>query len=234
MPKWMPPASCKLWLPGQDDPQSATIRDRSGNGNNGTIVGATWIRTGKGLWYLDFDGTDDYWTAGAVGSFSFIQNTKIFTVEFWAYLADHSTGLQAFLANTQGGSNQKGFFIYNSGGGQIIFQSYDGSGGANRPNNLVSSAGFISDANWHHYIFTSNGTTGAIYKDGVADTPATNTLGTPSTGNSTYVLYGGGYPGTPIDGDVDGGMALNKIKTVATSASQASWNFQQERHFFGV
>jgi len=42
--KWEPPASCVLWLPGQDDAPSTTIRDRSGFGNHGTITGATWER----------------------------------------------------------------------------------------------------------------------------------------------------------------------------------------------
>ena len=60
-----PDSTCALYLPGQDDPQSAVIRDRSGKGNNGTIVGATWARTGRGLWVLSFDGADDYISLGA-------------------------------------------------------------------------------------------------------------------------------------------------------------------------
>ncbi len=55
---WRPDANTKLWLPGTGDPQSATIRDRSGNGNNGTIVGATWVKK-NGIWGLSFDVTDD-------------------------------------------------------------------------------------------------------------------------------------------------------------------------------
>ncbi len=54
-----PDANTVLWLPGQDDAYSATIRDRSGKGNNGSITGATWKRNSQGLWYLHFDGTDD-------------------------------------------------------------------------------------------------------------------------------------------------------------------------------
>ncbi|KKK77854.1 hypothetical protein LCGC14_2849430, partial [marine sediment metagenome] len=51
-----PDASCVLWLLGQDDAYSTTIRDRSGQGNHGTINDATWARTGQGLWYLVLDG----------------------------------------------------------------------------------------------------------------------------------------------------------------------------------
>ncbi len=39
--KYQPDASTIVWLPGQDDAYSSTIRDRSGKGNNGTISGAT-------------------------------------------------------------------------------------------------------------------------------------------------------------------------------------------------
>lgn len=61
-------ASTVLWLPGQDDAFSSTIRDRSGFGNDGTITGATWMRTGKGLWYLNFDAVDDVILISAAAS----------------------------------------------------------------------------------------------------------------------------------------------------------------------
>ena len=54
-----PDSNTVLWLPGQDDAYSSTIRDRSGQGFNGTITGALWKQNGRGTWYLDFDGVDD-------------------------------------------------------------------------------------------------------------------------------------------------------------------------------
>ena len=36
------------------------LHDTSGNGNNGIINGATWIRLSNGKWSLYFDGVDDY------------------------------------------------------------------------------------------------------------------------------------------------------------------------------
>jgi len=65
------PAGAVLWLPGQDDAYSATIRDRSGKGNHGTITGALWKRLPSGLWYLDFDGTDDNVNCGSAASLDF-------------------------------------------------------------------------------------------------------------------------------------------------------------------
>ena len=78
-----PDANCVLWLPGQDDPQSSTIRDRSGNGNNGTFgAGAaapTWKRLPSGLWVLDFDGLNDH----TLISYHASLNPKLITIEIW-------------------------------------------------------------------------------------------------------------------------------------------------------
>ena len=86
-----PDADTVLWMPGQDDPQSAVIRDRSGNLNNGAISGATWTRNSKGLSYLDYDGADDLVTVTDTAS---IQN--IFdgggTILFWVNLRSDGEG----------------------------------------------------------------------------------------------------------------------------------------------
>ncbi len=63
-----PDANTVLWLPGQDDPQSSTIRDRSGKGNDGTLVGTTWAQNSKGFWVQSFDGADDVTTVSAAAS----------------------------------------------------------------------------------------------------------------------------------------------------------------------
>ena len=81
--KFTPDANTVLWLPGQDDAYSGTIRDRSGFSNNGTITGAVWIRLPSGLWYLSFDGTDDKVTI--VASASLLLGSGDFTLEFWVY-----------------------------------------------------------------------------------------------------------------------------------------------------
>ncbi|MDO9463912.1 MAG: LamG-like jellyroll fold domain-containing protein [bacterium] len=41
-----------------DKGEGTTLKDSSGNGNNGTIKGATWVKEGSG-WALSFDGRDD-------------------------------------------------------------------------------------------------------------------------------------------------------------------------------
>ena len=48
----------------------SSIADLSGNGNTGTITGATWVKTTGGDSCLSFDGTDDYVDCGNNASLS--------------------------------------------------------------------------------------------------------------------------------------------------------------------
>jgi hypothetical protein len=64
MPNFKPDSSCVMWLPGQDDAPSTTIRDRSGYGNHGTITGATWNKNSQGVSYLSFNGSSDFINCG--------------------------------------------------------------------------------------------------------------------------------------------------------------------------
>ncbi len=52
------PSGSVLYLPGLPG-YGDTIWDRTGNGNHGTITGATWTRTAGGLPLLSFDGAND-------------------------------------------------------------------------------------------------------------------------------------------------------------------------------
>ena len=76
--KWEPDTNTVLWLPGQDDAYSSTIRDRSGNGNDGTITGSMWKQNGQGIWGLSSPGE-----TSANVAFSSDLMTAAGTVEFW-------------------------------------------------------------------------------------------------------------------------------------------------------
>lgn len=89
-----PDSNCKLLLPGADQLNyGATIQDRSGNGNNGTITGATWTKMPSGLWGLSFDG-DDFVNCGNNASLQITNN-----LSFLAWIktpAIFTTGAGAF------------------------------------------------------------------------------------------------------------------------------------------
>ena len=79
-----PEAGCVLYLPGYPA-QGSILQDFSGQGNNGTITGATWERLPSGLWVQYFDGTDDYVNCGAVIALGEC------TFKFW-FKSGHSAG----------------------------------------------------------------------------------------------------------------------------------------------
>lgn len=62
---------------------SNKIHDKSPYGNVGTITGATWKVLPSGLWYLSFDGVDDYVDCGSDTS---LNPTQAISIEFWLYL----------------------------------------------------------------------------------------------------------------------------------------------------
>jgi hypothetical protein len=65
------------------------IKDKSGNGNDGTIFGATWAQGKRGS-ALSYDGTDDYVNCG---NNSNLNISGAFTAEAWIKTTDSSAGV---------------------------------------------------------------------------------------------------------------------------------------------
>ena len=72
-----------------DEGSGSVVKDISGNGNNGTIYGATWV-DGKFGKALSFDGMDDY-VEITYGSLSPIGSLSYFTTEAWIKTSDTSS-----------------------------------------------------------------------------------------------------------------------------------------------
>src|SRR3989344_829112 len=78
-----------------DDCRSTKATDFSGSGNTGSLSGfsytgstSNWVSgsAAKRGCALNFDGSNDYVASvGTVDSYSFIQNTDIFTLSAWVY-----------------------------------------------------------------------------------------------------------------------------------------------------
>jgi len=65
-----------------DEGQGNVLQDKSGNGNDGKIHGAEWVKTGNG-YALKFDGVDDYVDCGNGPS---LDITGPISLEAWVYL----------------------------------------------------------------------------------------------------------------------------------------------------
>ncbi len=216
-----PDANTVLWLPGQDDPQSATIRDRSGKGNDGTIIGATWAKTGQGLSYLDFDGADDAVTITRTDSLKF--GAGDFTLESWAKptnAADERYIISTYNAASAGWS----LLLQTNGTIRAIIR--DGVSTLDPPRTLD-----IDDGEWHHVVFTRVGSVGTLYDNVTNTTTATQALG--STDNNLDLAVGSQAVITPIKSML-GGITLTRVyKGIGLSAAVIAEHFKRERHLFG-
>jgi len=164
-----------------DEGSGTTAQDSSGNGNTGTIYGATWVigKYGNGL---SFDGGDDYISAGTG-----YRPTTAITVAFWIYpraLAD-GAGLVADLN-------------YNDGAYYGILWDIDSDGitwwraGEGNPGDAVanSPAGTLATNQWIHLAVTWENNITKFYKNGIQLTTSGST-------NAAQISYTGA-PGLEI------------------------------------
>lgn len=136
-----------------DDAKKAL--DRSGNGNDGTISGATRVPGRLGGKALAFDGVNDYVSCGALAAMG-----AAWTVTFWFETTTFEEGRSLFEASwTDGFTNPSvGPYVASSpnAGGILLFGLASGSG------LLTRSVAF----EWHHIALTYFQGTARTYYDG--------------------------------------------------------------------
>ena len=222
MPKFVPDPTCILWLPGQEDYPSATIRDWSGNGNHGTITGATWVRLRSGLWVLNFGG-DDYIDCGSNSSLNF--TTSDFTLIQWMKITNVTADRTLFNRGTY---NVDGYWWHFDNANRFLVFGTHQSGAVQRSNSTVGS---ISVNTWYHCAVTKIGTgVGSVilYINAVADTPVQGNHVNPATSSDTPWI--GAYQST--DYRMVGNIGLPKAYSRGLSAPEIQNFFNQERHLF--
>ncbi|WP_425389492.1 LamG-like jellyroll fold domain-containing protein [Ekhidna sp.] len=180
---------------------------QSGSGQFATAIDQDPYPTPVDAGYaLRFDGVDDEVIMTGGDTYEFIQNTGVFSFEFWLKIND-LTQLNQTIASTAFSTVHRGFFInyantgYNAQSLRIAILR--GASGqyvidANTP------ANYVDDTNWHHYAIVSDGSNLTIYKDGVPT--ALGAIGTLSAGPATNDFALGTYDGQAgsiLDGDLD-------------------------------
>jgi hypothetical protein len=208
-----PGDGCVLWLPGQDDPQSATIRDRSGYNNHGTLTGATWARLPTGLWVLSFDGVDDIVT---VNSSTSINGVTAFTIMTWIRFT--SVGGTQMIMEQGTPSNGIAWQILLS---TILVSGVFGGVSVTIVTPVINT--------WYHATFTfvKNGanTTVVGYLNGASVGTVTSTELTTVAGDNLYFGARGG-----LSLEFSGNLGLIKKFNIVLPAAQISKIYQSERY----
>jgi hypothetical protein len=136
-----------------DEGVGDTVSDVIGNGNDGTIYGASWTTEGKFGNALSFDGNDYV----LVSDSSSLNPVNEITVELWAksdtpYWNQNGMLLckqYSYMLHPVLNTKKLRFYIYSEGWHYVEY----------------SSAKDITQ--WHHYMGTFNGETLKIYEDGI-------------------------------------------------------------------
>lgn len=137
----------------------ATVTDRSGNGNTGTIFQAAWNTTGRTGGSLTFDGSNDYVSIADAAS---LDLTTGMTVEAWVYQT-RTSGWNTVLLKENGGDLAYGIYSREA---------------TNRPSAWIRGTGQATSTTapgttaltrnaWRHLAATFDGTTLRFYVDGV-------------------------------------------------------------------
>jgi chitodextrinase len=184
-----------------DEGSGTVAHDTSGNGNDGTITGATWSANppaGGGSGVLSFNGSNDYITTAS----EFLGSGPL-TISAW------------INARTNGGAgfgriidNGKIIFGVNNGTG-IKFMS-DGATAAN------TASGILGYNKWIHVTATrdANGTAN-LYINGVLSGAGNQNSGTPVPG-TTHVLIGNNSAvQRGFDGFIDDIRIYNRVLSVS-------------------
>ena len=192
----------------------STVYDYSGDGNDGTISGAVYVKIKDGGYTLDFDGSNDY-----VSATNFMEDLAAFSTSLW-FKADSITASDniedADFLYSIGGVYYGAWF---SSGNDITIRSYDG--------NIfdITTISTFSTSTWYHIVHTYDGSTHKIYVDGSEDVSQSSTVNIyGSTGNNLII---GAQGGGSIDQFFDGKISNVTIYNVALTAEEVKTLYKQ-------
>ena len=144
-----------LYLP-FDEGAGNTVKDQSGNGNDGAIHGAKWVKDGKINSALSFGGAD-YVEILHSKSLSI---TDAISVMAWTNMRAGASGELAIVSKGQWAANDLPYELTETPGGVIFWQFYDNAG----RDSCSPSAPPVDE--WHYIAGTYDGQIFEAYIDG--------------------------------------------------------------------
>ncbi len=145
------------WL--LDEGTGDITEDSSGNGNDGTLMGApNWVAGQSGN-ALAFTGSSTYVDCGNAEAL----NVEVFSVSFWCNIPsiqswNHLISRGSHVGSGTPGSVNWGVMMY-SDRETILFETYDDTG-------WTGITADTTTAEWHHLVATYDGDTMQLYHDG--------------------------------------------------------------------
>jgi len=212
----------------------STLTDLSGNGIDGTIVGATYTDST----YFTLDGTNDYIVTG--NCFSAISASDTHTVEMWVYLNNVDDCLWSDLGST----NDPATSTYHFAGSQILqvgpFQQIiTGLWNGTAITRDVAGSGSLTGA-WKHVVRTYDGTTlkGYINANNGGG-GATMTFDSPGDdgGSSWYLAFGAEDITTynsSTAGWLSGRVGIMRVYNRALSGAEVTSNYNDAKSIYGL
>ena len=134
-----------------DEGSGNVAKDKSGNGNDGKIFGAKWVKLQKG-YALKFDGIDDYVDCGNDKSLD-IRNA--ITLEVWVRPESLPTGINSPV-NVIIGKDVQSYALHYSKGGTYYFPDQY---------SYYCNCPFLTGF-WYHLVGTFDGISSKIYING--------------------------------------------------------------------
>jgi hypothetical protein len=171
--------------------------DASGNGNDGTLMGApAWVAGQSGT-ALRFTGSGTYVTCGNPETF----NINVFSVSFWYNIPatqgwNHMVSRGSHVGSGTPGSVNWGVMMYDAQQ-TILYETYNNTGWTGIDTNTTIGV-------WHHVVATYDGTTMQLYHDGqLAGTSAAGILLDPSRPFVIGARSDAGSPAPDFNGSID-------------------------------
>jgi hypothetical protein len=205
--------------------------DISGSEFDGILTnGPTYSNSGASS-SISFDGTDDYVNSiGTTSTFSFIQNTGIYTISAWVKPAVLGTAMY-FAGNNSGTGGEKGFYFGKEANNNCWLALTNGSGTIldHRVSNF-----FLNTTDWVHVTCVGNSTTNQFYKNGTAFGNA-GSITSLATGTSSQTLALGSINNVlAYNYWWNGSIANFQIYNQALTASEVLQNYNAQKSRFGL
>ena len=213
----------------------STLTDLSGNGIDGTIVGATYTDNT----YFTLDGVNDYIVTG--NCYSAISSGDTHTVEMWVYLNAVNDSLWSDLGST----NNPATSGYHFAGSQILqvgpFQQIiTGLWNGTAITRDVAGSGTLTGA-WKHVVRTYDGTTLKSYlnaNNGGGGTAMTFDSPADPGGDGVWYLAFGAEDITTYNsstaGWLSGRVGIMRVYNRALSGAEVTSNYNNAKSIYGL